>query len=158
MGHRPGLPGAGPACRQGALAAAESLIGPARRTFWRNLARADILPEAHSQIRAAITGRLIALPCLGASLMFLSTRFASKLLRSRNVTTPAGCGRVHSAGTGILLASDFNDCFAAVNLKHSIAGLCAFRPDAVFMVYVGFRHNPAVRVCSPYQTPAGLAM
>lgn len=44
--------------------------------FLLYIGASDILPEAHSQNRAAITGRLIALTCLGASLIFVVTRFA----------------------------------------------------------------------------------
>jgi len=38
------------------------------------IAASDILPEAHSQNRSAITGRLIALTCLGAALIYGITR------------------------------------------------------------------------------------
>jgi len=42
--------------------------------FLLYIGASDILPEAHSQKRAAITGRLIALTCLGAALIFVATR------------------------------------------------------------------------------------
>jgi len=36
----------------------------------------DVLPEAHSQNRSAITGTLIALTCLGAAFIFVVVRLA----------------------------------------------------------------------------------
>jgi zinc transporter ZupT len=44
--------------------------------FLLYIGASDILPEAHSQRRADITGRLIILTCLGAGFIFLVTRLA----------------------------------------------------------------------------------
>ncbi|MGO9443650.1 MAG: ZIP family metal transporter [Thiobacillaceae bacterium] len=44
--------------------------------FLLYIGASDILPEAHSQRRADITGRLIILTCLGAGFIFLATRLA----------------------------------------------------------------------------------
>jgi ZIP family zinc transporter len=42
--------------------------------FLLYIAASDVLPEAHSQNRSAITGTLIALSCLGATFMFVVVR------------------------------------------------------------------------------------
>jgi zinc transporter ZupT len=42
--------------------------------FLLYIGAADVLPEAHSQNRSAIAGRLIALTCLGAAFMFVAAR------------------------------------------------------------------------------------
>jgi zinc and cadmium transporter len=44
--------------------------------FLLYIGASDILPEAHSQNRAAITGVLIALTCLGAAFIFAAVRLA----------------------------------------------------------------------------------
>jgi zinc transporter ZupT len=43
--------------------------------FLLYIGASDILPEAHSQNRGAVTGRLVILTCLGAASIFLLTRF-----------------------------------------------------------------------------------
>ena len=44
--------------------------------FLLYIGASDILPEAHSQNRSAITGRLIGLTCLGAAFIFVAVRLA----------------------------------------------------------------------------------
>ena len=44
--------------------------------FLLYIGASDILPEAHSQNRSAITGTLIALTCLGAAFIFLAVQLA----------------------------------------------------------------------------------
>ncbi len=44
--------------------------------FLLYIGASDILPEAHSENRSAITGALIGLTCLGAAFIFLVIRAA----------------------------------------------------------------------------------